>query len=136
MKTKIKRLLSALICIMLLMSFVGCSDKNINISSNSSGKATFKTEKINVEKELSKEDVRTIAKIFDGKETYTDTVGGTASCGFSTDVSVTIDGKTYCFAMDGCFTVRTDLSYFDLSLEENNQLKAILKEYGFYFPCV
>ncbi len=134
MKTKTK-FMSAILCIILVFCLVGCSENKVNISDDSAGKAVFKVNENDIETELSKEDVKAIAGFFDGKTTHTDVLGA-PSCGFSENVAVIIDGKTYCFAMDDCSTVRVDLSYFALTAEEYTQLKVILEKYGFYFPCV
>ncbi len=134
MKAKTK-FIYAFLCLILVFSLVGCSEKTVNISDDSVGKAVFKVNESDIETELSKEDVKTIASFFDGKTMHTEAFGA-PSCGFSENVAVIIDGKTYCFAMDDCATVMVGSSYFNLEIEEYARLKAVLKKYGFYFPCI
>jgi uncharacterized protein YceK len=117
----------------LILGFSGCS--NVEVSSNREGTAIFKVFDKDIEAEMSEEDTKTLAEIFNGKDIYS-SFSSVPSCGFSNDVSVKIGTKTFCFAMDGCSTIRVGLSFFDVSEEENEGIKAILEKYGFHFPCV
>ena len=130
----IKRFALALFIFICTLCLAGCSS-SVSVSGDSRGTAIFKVHDNNIKTELSNEDTKILADIFDGKKLYS-TFSSTPSCGFSSDVSVKIGSETFCFAMDGCFTVRVGLSFFDVSKDENDIIKNILEKYGFHFPCV
>ncbi len=126
-----KRILLFFLLVLTTLFLFGCS--SISVSSGGSGEAVFKTEKYDVKCQITEGDAKTLSEIFDGKILHYDSV---PSCGFSNDVSVKLDGKTFCFARDGCNSVMVGLGYFDLNTEEDKEVKKILESYGFYFPCI
>lgn len=130
MKKRFTFYLSA-ICIFLIL-LCGCS--SLKIDDNSIGSVKFIYGDAHIEKELSKEDAKTITEMFDGKTLKSDN----PSCGFTENVSVTIDGKCFWIACDqcGCVYFEQSLKYFNLNNEENEKLRGILETYGFTFPCI
>ena len=64
------------------------------------------------------------------------------SCGFSSDVSITMTGWyksiAFCPALDGCPVVRIDNSgkYIEISDEDRTKLDEVLGKYGITFPRI
>lgn len=88
----------------------------------------------NITAELSDEDAEVIIEILNGKHI---SIFDLPSCGFDDNVAVIINGKTFCIACDECGTV-----YFKerncciiLENDENIELRNILSNYGFEWPC-
>lgn len=82
--------------------------------------------------DLSKDDAKTIAEMFNGQELYFDN----PSCGFTENVSVSFDGKKFCIACDDCPIIKYGSKYFSISETQNRELRKILTENGFHFPCI
>ena len=85
---------------------------------------------------LTQEEAERIFELYDGKLMVKDD----PSCGFSEDVSVSINDGQHVFyiAMDGCpivYYVNYD-RYVLMSDSEQETLYSILEKYGFHFPCV
>lgn len=88
----------------------------------------------NIITELSEEDSNLVTEIFNGKHI---SIFDLPSCGFDENVAVIINGKTFCIACDACGTVcyKERNGYISLDENENEQLRNILSNYGFEWPC-
>lgn len=88
----------------------------------------------NITTELLEEDATLVAEILNGKYV---SFFDLPSCGFDENVSVVIDEKTFCIACDECGTVyfKERNGYISLDDSENKQLREILSDYDFEWPC-
>lgn len=88
----------------------------------------------NITTELSQEDAKRVIKILNGKHI---SIFNLPACGFDENVAVIINGKTFCIACDECGTVyfKERNGYIDLEKSENEELRKILSDYGFEWPC-
>lgn len=106
-----------------------------NISEIDNGMAVFQYGDVNISKKISNEDLNAIKNIFDDKKLYKDS----PSCGFNENISVVLDEtQVFCIACDKCPIIyyKNEGLYFKLSEQENELVRNILIQYGFYFPCV
>ena len=135
MKTP-RRLCTLALAFLLLFSLTACS--RVSIDGSSGGTVKYQVGTTRFTDDLTEDEVADVAKILNGKSAYSSTVIGTPSCGYSFDVSITIDGSTYALAMDKCTTVKLmekDL-YIDITNDERNVLEQIFISRGGEFPCV
>ncbi len=133
-----KKLIVLFLAAALSASLAACSlfAQKVSVKDPKKGTARFETTSGEIlNSEISSDDLSKIAALFDGKEIYRYIQ---PSCGFSLDVSVTIDGKTFCIGCDTCGTVQyfEALGYFNLNEAEKLELYSILDNYGFHFPCI
>lgn len=123
---------SLIIVLCLILCLCGCSTGKIDAENE--GVVRFVYSDKNIETRLSNDDLNKIADILSEKQLYY----SEPACPFSEDIAIIIDNKTYCVAGDGCgiiYLMEKNLC-FDLSDEENNEIRSLLENYGFYFPCV
>ena len=88
----------------------------------------------NIVTELSDDDARMVSKILNGKHVN---IFLLPACGFDENVAVVINGKTFCIACDECGTVylKERNGYISLDDNENEEIRKILCNYGFEWPC-
>ena len=88
----------------------------------------------NITTELTETDSNLVTEILNGKHI---SIFDLPSCGFDENVAVIINGKTFCIACDECGTVyfKERNGYISLDDNENEQLRMILTNYGFAWPC-
>ena len=88
----------------------------------------------NITTELTETDSNLVTEILNGKHI---SIFDLPSCGFDENVAVIINGKTFCIACDECGTVyfKERNGYISLDGNENEQLRNILSNYGFEWPC-
>lgn len=88
----------------------------------------------NITTELLQEDAKKVIRILNGKHI---SIFYLPACGFDENVAVIINGKTFCIACDECGTVyfKERNGYIDLEKSENEELRKILSDYGFEWPC-
>ena len=88
----------------------------------------------NITTELSEEDSNIVTEILNGKHL---SIFLLPACGFDENIAVIINGKTFCIACDECGTVyfKERNGYISLDDNENEQLRMILTNYGFAWPC-
>lgn len=113
------------ITVALLLTLSACTRVAIN---GGEVTARFINEENSVESTLAAEDSEALKSLFNDKALYNET----PPCGFTKDFALTLDGKTFCIASDGCPFVYLyeSKAYFLLSNEECNTLEALLKKYG------
>lgn len=125
--TSVIFVLILLVCFFQVRSMVKFNDESI-------GFAKFIYGDTQVETKISDQNLKQIVEILKGKILKSDL----PSCGFTENVSVKIDDKTFCIACDECgviYLLEED-KYLYLSDEENKIIRKILESYEFKFPCV
>ncbi len=130
-----KRILAFIITAVVLCPLVGGCSSKTDMSFAESGTAVFKYGENNTEKKLSKNDLKKLTELFDGKVLYSDD----PSCGFTENVAIVFNEKDcFCIANDTCPIIywKNKDKYFKLLDKEYSELTYILYEYGFTFPCV
>ena len=107
----------------------------VHLDENETATLSYKVNGKDIQANLNQEETAVVAEILNGKIPLMD-IG--RSCGFSTDVSIAIDGKTYCLAMDKCGSMQIAYTarYITLTEEERVQIEEIFATYGGTFPCV
>ena len=129
MKKKIVIIISILICVVLF----AVNLSTVFIFGNKVTARYIYGDK-NIVTELSEEDAKIVTKILNGKHV---SIFLLPACGFDENVAVIINGKTFCIACDACGTVylKEHNGYIILDDNENEQIRNILSEYGFEWPC-
>lgn len=111
-----------------------CSCGKISVDKNQSVELVYKYAGASVDTQLTDEESEQIISIIDGKELYFDN----PSCGFDENVSLRVNGKTYCPACDTCCTVKDCSSgqFFTISQAERDIIEEIFESHGGHFPCI
>ena len=73
-----------------------------------------------------------IADIVNGNAPYFDS----PSCGFDNKIGIRFSGQMISIACDNCPTLSVHGMYFDVSEEEAEQFRSIMRANGASFPCV
>ena len=125
------------ILVFVLMTFlllILCSCGKVTVDKNQSVQLIYKYAGASVDVQLSEQESDKITNIFDGKELFFDN----PSCGFDENVSLRVNGKTYCPACDTCCTVKDCSSgqFFTVSQSERDTIEEIFETHGGHFPCV
>ena len=83
---------------------------------------------------LTKEETAAVCRILNGKWMYEDN----PSCGFSENISITVDGVTLALACDSCGQMKNcgNGKYVFLFPQERQTIEDIFQTYGGKFPCV
>lgn len=107
-----------------------------DIHSMECGEFIYVTDKQNIQVPLKTEDLKLIIKLFNHKTLFHDN----PSCGFSENVSISINSNqyTFCLARDGCpiiYLTNEDM-FFRLTTNEHNALVELLEKYGLVLPCL
>ncbi len=136
LKKRIVKLLFVVfvLCALFLAGLFLYFHSTIRISDESLGIAKFIYGDTKIETEISDENLNQLVDVFEGKILKIDS----PSCGFTENVSVKIDDKTFCIACDTCgviYLLEED-KYFYLNDEENETIRKILEGYGFELPCI
>lgn len=120
------------VCISLL---TGCA-KTVDMGETTTSSIVLKYVygSTDIEAVLSEEESKQVIDMFDGKVLDKNR----SSCGFSKDISITVEGVTYAIACDSCGRIKNckNNQYFNISAEERNVIEQIFKKYGGKFPCV
>ena len=61
---------------------------------------------------------------------------GGASCGFSEEISFTVDGTTYQVAQDTCPIIRKGFLDATVSERDIDEIHSLFEDYGGYLPCI
>ncbi len=130
MKKKIIIFIS--ICVLLVILIVNFSTVIIVGKENVTARYIYGDK--NITTKLSEEDATLVAEILNGKHI---SIFELPACGFDENVSVIINDNTFCIACDECGTVyfKERNGYISLDDSENKQLREILSDYGFEWPC-
>ena len=102
----------------------------VQIRNVKSGSVHFKDDNMDITKELNKEDLKTIKRIFNGKLLYPEHF----YCGFTEDSSISLDDgdEIYYISFDTCPVVydKKRNEYFNISEWENDTMRSLLRKYG------
>lgn len=84
-----------------------------------------------------KEEKEKIISILNDKKCHNSVFVGELSCGFSENVSITINNEIYEIACDNCpyILVKSTGKYLFLTDEEAKTIRGIFLNYGGIFPC-
>ena len=124
-------MLCALVTVLLCWIFLPV---RVRLSGAETATLSYKINGNNIQAILSQEETSVVAEILNGKIPLPNSG---ASCGFSPDASITIDGKTYCLAWDSCgfMQIAYTAKYVALTEAERAQIDEIFAAYGGKFPC-
>ena len=134
MKRVILTISALLIVFIAIMCVLLCFQPRVEFDNKNTGTTNFTYRDKEIKSNISSEHLEQIVSMFENKKMKTDS----PSCGFTKDVSIEIDNKTFCIACDTCGKVYLfeEDKYFSLDEEENESLRNILECYGFEFPCI
>lgn len=132
---KCVKIVLILLCIVLL--FAGCRSQ---VAYDPDTVLTYRLNDLNVQVQLTEEEAKMVANLFDGKKTqmwfdydewklkYYE-----FGCPYDENVTIRIGDTTYYIGYDGCGTVRigkgVDLPCIELSYEEDQQLVELFRKY-------
>lgn len=131
-----RKLLAAVMVVIILLSFVGCAKTKITkIDDASQATLKFIYADKEIEQVLAAEDTAKIAEMFSGKALDG---SSTPSCGFDEDISITFGNQVFAIACDDCAVVMdcANGEYFDISDSDKEYIVSVFEKYGGYFPCV
>ena len=126
----------SLLILLAALFLTGCS--RVSLHSTASGEVTYTYGEVSFTESLTDDEVKSVVQILDGKQQSSGDVFGVPACGFSEEISITIDGTTFALACDDCGVVKNcgNGHYITISEEERDTLEAIFTSRGGKFPCV
>lgn len=106
------------------------------VPAGSEAELTFRYGAQEIRATLTREESEKIVEILDGNG-Y-DLFTGVPSCGFDGDISLSVNGRTYAIACDGCGMIQDlgNLRFFAVTEEEMAYIHALFEQYGGSFPCI
>ena len=106
----------------------------MHLDGKNGGTITYSYGEIEFTESLTDEEVKTVAKILNGKMPFADN----PSCGYSEKIAICIDGWTFALACDGCTDIKIceTEKYISFSHEERDALDKMFTSRGGVFPCV
>lgn len=118
----------------LLLSFILVSCRRTSVPYAKRAELRYQIGGETVSTEISDNDTQHIRSILSNRILYRDN----PSCGFTQNVSISFDGKVYCFACDGCSIIQDfDAGrYFSLDDTLYKTVIEILSKYGLSLPCI
>lgn len=131
-----KRVLSIICVLTLLLSLCSCS--KVNINSNSQVRLSYVYGDVEISQVLTDEEAATVISILDGA-TYSDMEAfSIPSCGFSSDIAFIIGLTHYGLANDSCGLILdySNARYISISDADRTKLETIFEKHGGFFPCV
>ncbi len=130
-----KRVISILFILAIILSLCACS--KVKINSDSDVTLAFIYGDKNINTTLTKEESEKVIDILDGSS-YSPRFSGTPSCGFSKDISLKVGGKIFAIANDTCNQVKDmkNLKFFSIPKEDMDYIHSLFESYGGHFPCV
>ena len=128
----VRKILAVLLVIVLLCSLSACGA--VTIDKDGSGTITYSCNGTAFTEALSRDETALVAEILNGKTEHSDD----PSCGFTEDISITIDGATFALACDGCGIVKDCATgnYISISESERSRLEELFTSRGGSFPYV
>lgn len=129
-----KRISAALLIIIFLFPFAGCSRISIDYDGNATLKFCRKRKDDNTEltQILTEEETRNVKAYLSSAE-YTPGEGG---CPFDEDISITFGDQVFAIAYDDCpgvWLLDSD-KYYTMSEEGRNYIVSLFEKYVGYFP--
>lgn len=130
-----KRFLSILTILLLLVSICGCSQTSV--SNGSDVTLTFIYGDKDIRVTLEEDEAEKVIEILDGNE-YDPISSGIPSCGFDGNVSLKVGGRTFAIACDTCNCIQDlgCLRYFTIPQEDIQYIHSLFEKYGGSFPCI
>lgn len=130
-----KRFLSILTVLFLLISICGCSQTSVSKDSDVTLTYIYGDKDIHVT--LEDDEAEKVIEILDGNE-YDPISSGMPSCGFDRNVSLKVGGRTFAIACDTCNCIQDlgRLRYFTIPQEDIQYIHSLFEKYGGSFPCV
>ena len=97
---------------------------------------TFWYGETNITLELPQEEAARVREILERREA--EPFSGIPSCGFTPDISLTVDNRIFCLACDTCNILREGVAgaFCTISREDMDYLHTLFEQYGGYFPCI
>lgn len=131
-----KHLSALLSTVLILISLCGCSRVTLNNSTDAV--LRFHYGEADIQQTLTSEEASAVIELLDGKRHDASSFFSIPSCGFSSDVSITVDGTCFALACDKCNIIQNcnTLQYINISASERAVLEAIFEKYGGFFPCL
>lgn len=129
-----KRIFIVMCTFLIVVGAILCFEPKVRFNKIDGGSVKFVYGGKNVQEDLTDEHIMLIVRAFKNKRLSQQL----PSCGFTEDVSIKIENKTFCIACDTCpmvYLLEAD-GYFELDKQEYDQIRDILSEYGFIFPCI
>ena len=96
------------------------------------GTVVFHYNGVEIEDAMTESESAVIADIVNGNAPYFDS----PSCGFDNKIGIRFSGQMISIACDNCPTLSVHGMYFDVSKEEAEQFRSIMRAHGASFPCV
>ena len=96
------------------------------------GTVVFHYNGAEIEDAMTESESAVIADIVNGNAPYFDS----PSCGFDSKIGIRFSGQMISIACDNCPTLSVHGMYFDVSEEEAEQFRSIMRAHGASFPCV
>jgi hypothetical protein len=130
-----KRVFCILLALVMVALLCGCG--RTRVSSGAQVTLNFVYADQDIHMVLPEEEAARVIEILDGKA-YDPIGSGTPSCGFSKDISLSVDGHVYAIARDTCagFQDMGNLRYATISQEQIGYIHSLFEKYGGYFPCI
>ena len=130
-----KRFLSILTVLFLLISICGCSQTSVRKDSDVTLTYIYGDKDIHVT--LEDDEAEKVIEILDGNE-YDPISSGIPSCGFDGNVSLKVGGRTFAIACDTCNCIQDlgRLRYFTIPQEDIQYIHSLFEKYGGSFPCI
>lgn len=119
-----------------ITTFFYYNPSKVNISNKSEADIIFKFDDgyqaINIHQKLNKNDLSTIKKILNNKETYWDKPMSV----FDENICLRFGNDAFLIAREGGSVIKYRNKYFELSDIELKQLHSVMEKYGAFFPCL
>ena len=96
------------------------------------GTVVFHYNGAEIEDAMTESESAVIADIVNGNAPYFDS----PSCGFDNKIGIRFSGQMISIACDNCPTLSVHGMYFDVTKEEAEQFRSIMRAHGASFPCV
>lgn len=130
-----KRTLPILLILTLMLSLCGCSQTSV--STDGEVTLVFIYGDKNIRTSLTPEETAKVLAILDDKP-YDPLFSGIPSCGFTSNVSLRVDGRAYAIACDACNAIQDMgcLRYFEIPREDMAYIRDLFQKYGGSFPCI
>lgn len=96
------------------------------------GTVVFHYNGVEIEDAMTESESAVIADIVNGHAPYFDS----PSCGFDSKIGIRFSGQMISIACDNCPTLSVHGMYFNVSKEEAEQFRSIMRAHGASFPCV
>ncbi|MBQ6381696.1 MAG: hypothetical protein IJJ41_08910 [Clostridia bacterium] len=107
------------------------------IASNTTVTINYSYQSTHFSRQANQQEKETIIRVLNNKKYHSSTFVGELSCGFSENISITIDNEIYEIACDSCpyINVKSTGKYLLLTDEEAKSIRDIFFQYGGVFPC-